>query len=216
MTYSSQFIILAVTKVGEKSLVLHTLSAEWGRRSFITSISKGSTALFMPLGIVDAEVISSPRSELWRMKSACAAFPLNGIRSDMRKNAMTMFMSEVLFRTIKDGACEDGLFEWCRRSILTLDALESDFSNYHLRFLLELAAALGFSPSSADITPFAENHMGDIEALMTLDFGRSMLHPMSGEGRNETAEILLKYLSCHTESAISVRSLGVLRELFSD
>lgn len=216
MTYSSQLLILAVTKVGEKALVLHTLSAEWGRRSFIVSVGKGAgMALFLPLNILDAEVVENPRSDLWRVKNLRAVHHLSGIRSDVRKNSMTMFMSEVLYRTVRDGACEDGLYEWCCRSILTLDALESDFSNFHLRWLLEFAAALGFSPSLMDLAPFAGERLSDIRELLSRGFAESMLLPLKGVTRNEIAEILLQYIGYHAEVHLDVRSLGVLRELFA-
>ena len=215
MKHASRLIILAVTKVGEKSLVLHTLSRQWGRRSFITGVGRSSAmALYLPLNILDAEIQENPKSDLWRLHGISAVHPLSGLRSDVRKNAMTMFMSEVLYRTIKDGANEDGLFEWCARSILTLDALSSDFSNYHLRFLLELCGALGFSPSEEDLVPFAGEHLKDLRQLLTLSFSESMLLPLSGSSRNEIAQILLEYLGHHTESRIEVRSLHVLRELF--
>jgi hypothetical protein len=41
-----------------------------------------------------------------------------------------------------------------------------------------------------------------------------MLLPLNGEARNEIAELLLRYLSYHTETRIEARSLRVLRELF--
>lgn len=215
MTHSAQLIILATTKVGEKSLVLHCLSSIWGRRSFITSVSRSAgMSLFLPLNIIDAEVTENAKSDLWRIGNISAAHPLNGIRGNIYKNSITMFLSEVLFRCIKDGAREDGLFEWCRRSILTLDALESDFSNYHLRWLLELASALGFSPSAEDLAPFAGEQLRDIEQLLTLDLGSSLLLPLNGDSRNAIADILLRYISYHTESRLEVRSLRVLHELF--
>ena len=123
-------------------------------------------------------------------------------------------MSEVLYRTVREGAREEGLFEWCERSVLTLDALQGDFANYHLRFLLELAAALGFSPSWEDLAPFAGEHLANVRELLRADFGASLLVPLSGEVRNEIAELLLRYLSFHSESRIEARSLRVLRELF--
>lgn len=209
-------IILATTKIGEKSLVLHCLTPQWGRRSFIASVARGSgMALYLPLNILDAEVVENPKSELWKVRNITASHPLNGIRNNLSKNTMTLFMSEVLYRTIKDGANEDGLFEWCMKSILTLDALESDFSNFHLRWLLELAGALGFSPSAEDIAPFAGERLREISALIKLDFTGCLMMPLNGAVRNEIAEILLQYLGYHTESRIEVRSLKVLRELYS-
>ncbi|MBR4524680.1 MAG: DNA repair protein RecO C-terminal domain-containing protein [Bacteroidales bacterium] len=215
MDHHSRLIILNTTKVGERSLVLHALSPDWGRRSFIASVPKGGgMALFQPLSVLDAEVKENPRSELWRVHALSASHPLTGIRTSAAKNAMTLFMSEVLYRTIRDGAREEGLFEWCERSILTLDALEGDYANYHLRFLLEFAAALGFSPSLDDLMPFAGEHLRELKALLQSDFGACMLIPLSGETRSEIAEILLRYLGHHTETRIEARSIRVLRELF--
>ena len=215
MDHHTRLIILKTTKIGERSLVLHALSPDWGRRSFIASVPKGGgMALFQPLSVLDAEIKENPRSDLWRVHALSASHPLTGIRTSAAKNAMTLFMSEVLYRTIRDGAREEGLFEWCERSILTLDALEGDYANFHLRFLLEFAAALGFSPSLEDLMPFAGERLGELKALLRSDFGACMLIPLSGETRSEIAEILLRYLGYHTETRIEARSLRVLRELF--
>ena len=215
MIHRTRLIILNTTKIGERSLVLHALSPDWGRRSFITSVPKGGRmALFQPLNILDAEVTENPKSGLWRVHGLSAVHPLAGIRTSPAKNAMTLFMSEVLWRAIRDGAREEGLFEWCERSVLTLDALEGDYANYHLRFLLELASTLGFSPSIQDLAPFAETHLAELRALLQSDFGACMLVPLNGEARSKIAELLLRYLSYHAETRIEARSLRVLRELF--
>jgi DNA repair protein RecO (recombination protein O) len=215
MDLHTRLIILNTTKIGERSLVLHALSPDWGRRSFIAAVPKGGgMALFQPLTVLDAEVRENPRSDLWRVHALSASHPLTGIRTSAAKNAMTLFMSEVLYRTVRDGAREEGLFEWCERSILTLDALQGDYANYHLRFLLEFAAALGFSPSLEDLMPFAGERLQEVKALVQSDFGACMLIPLNGETRSEIAEILLRYLGYHTETRIEARSLRVLRELF--
>ena len=212
----ARLIVLSHTKFGENSIVLHTLSQRWGRRGFLVRIGKGTPmALFLPLSILDAEISENPRSILWRATALSPAVPLNGIRNNLYKNTMTLFLSEVLFRTLKDGACEDGLFEWCEREIRTLDALEGDWSNFHLRFLLELSGALGFSPGFGDIAPFADGNLPQLRTLTEGGFEEAMLVPLSGESRNTLCESILRYLEYHTESAIRVRSLAVLRELFA-
>ena len=128
---------------------------------------------------------------------------------------MTMFMAEVLYRTVKDGTNEPGLYECCEKDILLLEAIKSDFSNFHIRFLLEFAIALGFSPEPQDIMPFTGEHFPVIERFMKDSFAGSMLIPLSGQVRNEIAEELLRYIEFHTESSLNVNSLKVLRELFS-
>lgn len=215
MTSSTEIIVLNITRIGESSIVLHTLSREYGRKGFVVNVSKRTSAsLLLPLNILEADVVENPKTSLWKAQTLTARYPLTGIRSNLYKNTMTLFMSEVLYRSVKEGANEDGLFDWCVRSILTLDAIQSDFSNYHIRFLLELAVALGFSPSAEDLAPFAGEYYPILAAFVGASFPEAMLMPLTGEKRNAIAEILLRYISHHTESALNVRSLSVLRELY--
>ena len=217
MVKDTELIVLHTTRYGENSLVVHTLSKEYGRRSFIIKgVGKKSVmSLFLPLNVLEAAVVESSKSNLYTMRNPVAKHPLLGVRNSLYKNSMTMFMSEVLYRVIKDGTNEYGLFEWCEKNILLLDAITDDFSNFHLRFLLELAMVLGFSPSSQDLLPFVGSHYPVVEQFMTKSFVESMMIPLSGQVRNEIAEEILRYIEFHSESAVNVNSLKVLRELFA-
>ncbi|MBQ9192239.1 MAG: DNA repair protein RecO C-terminal domain-containing protein [Bacteroidales bacterium] len=216
MIESIEAVVLGYTKFGENSVVVHTLSEAYGRRGFLVHVGKkAGMALLLPLNILEMDIVPNPKSTLWGARNLTARDPLNGIRSNLYKNTMTLFLSEVLLRTVKDGQAEDGLYPWCVRSILTLDGLEADFSNFHIRFLLELAGALGFRPSLEDVAPFAEKHLAQMKPFLTSTFSESMLLPLRGEERNALCEDLLRYLEYHTESAIRVHSLAVLREVFS-
>lgn len=215
MNGSIELIVLATTKIGDNALVVHTLSRELGRRGFIVRPGKkASASLFLPLNILEADVVENPKSELWSLKNISSRDSLEGIRGNIHKNTMTLFLSEVLFRTLREGVLEDGLYEWCIGSILTLNALEGDFANFHVRWLLELAGALGFRPSWEDLAPFSEENSQALRQMLALDFGESMLLPLSGAVRNAIADSLVRYLEFHTEQPIRVKSLAVLRELY--
>ena len=216
MTQNTELIVLHTTKFGENSIVVHTLSREYGRRSFLVrGAGKRLMSLFLPLNILEADVQESTKSSLFTARNLTARHPLLGIRSNVFKNSMTMFMSEVLYRVIKEGAAEQGLYEWCERNILLLDAVQNDFSNFHLRFLLELTVALGFSPESRDLQPFVGDHYPMVERFMQTSFAESMLIPLNGTVRNEIAEEILRYIEFHTESSVNINSLKVLRDLFA-
>ena len=212
----TELIILHSTKFGENSIVAHTLSKEYGRRSFlIRGVGKrGTMTLMLPLTILEAEIVETSKSTLYTARNLSAKYPLSGIRNSIAKNSMTLFMSEVLYRIIKEGANEQGLFEWCEKNILLLDAMQSDFSNFHIRFLLELAVVLGFSPESQDLMPFVREHYPLVERFMKESMADAMLIPLNGAIRNEIAEEILRYIEYHSESAVNVASLKVLRELF--
>lgn len=213
---NTELIVLHTTKFGENSIVVHTLSRDYGRRSFLVrGVGKKSMSLFLPLNILEADIAESSKSTLFTARNLSSACSLTGIRNNILKNSMTMFMSEVLYRTIKEGAWEQDLYQWCRKSILTLDAIQSDFSNFHIRFLLELAVTLGFRPESRDLLPFVGDHDGTIKDFMQMSFAESMLIPLNGVTRNEIAEEVLRYIEFHTESSVNVNSLKVLREIFA-
>ena len=215
MTGSTSLILLHTTKFGENSIVLHTLSKEYGRKGFVVrSVNKKMMSLLLPLNILEADIADSGKSGLLPVRNLTIGSPLMGIRNNLYKNTMTMFLSEVLYRVVKEGGSEPGLYEWCERQILLLDAMESDFSNFHIRFLLELTIELGFSPKVEDLRPFLGDNQSIIEKFMSISFAESMLMPLSGSLRNEICEGVLRYIEYHLESTLTINSLKVLRELF--
>lgn len=212
---STELIVLGTTKVGESAVVVHTLSREYGRRGFLVrSGKKAGMTLFLPMNVLEAEVVENPKSELWAIRNIGLKEGLPSVRGNLYKNTMTLFLAEVLFRTLREGMAEDGLYEWCIGSLLALNALESDFSNFPVRWLMELAGAMGFRPSFDDIAPFAKENLKEMKLLLNADFSESMLIPLNGATRNALCEELLQYLSYHTEYPVQVKSLSVLRELY--
>ena len=217
MTQTTDLIVLHTTKFGENSVVVHTLSREYGRRSFLVRGvgKKSSMSLFLPLTFLEADIVETTKSSLYTARNLVSRHPLLGIRNSVYKNSITMFISEVLFRILKEGVYEQGIYEWCESNILLLDAVESDYSNFHIRFLLELSVALGFRPASEDLLPFVGDHYHVVEKFMSLPFAESMLIPLNGVARNEIAEEILRYIEFHTESSLNINSLKVLHELLS-
>ena len=113
MTENIEAIVLGHTKFGENSAVVHTLSEAYGRRGFLVHIGKkAGMALLLPMNILEMDIVPNPKSTLWSARNLVAKDPLNGIRGNLYKNTMSLFLSEVLLRTVKDGQTEDGLFPW--------------------------------------------------------------------------------------------------------
>ncbi len=215
MKVNTDLIVLHTTKIKEDALVVHTYSAEWGRRGFIAHKvgRKFPPSFFLPLNILEADISINPKSTLHTLMAVEAKHPLMDLRNNLYKNAMSMFISEVLYRTLRDGAKEAGLFEWLEKNILLLDAVQSDFSNFHIKFLTDFCGVLGFSPRRDDIEPFMGELTSLVANIMDASFEEAMLLPMSGTVRNHLAAQLLKYIEFHSESEINIRSLKVLHEL---
>ena len=111
MTENIEAIVLGYTKFGENSVVVHTLSEAYGRRGFLVRVGKkAGMALLLPLNILEMDIVPNPKSTLWSARNLTAKDPLNGIRNNLYKNTMSLFLSEVLLRAVKDGQAEDGLY----------------------------------------------------------------------------------------------------------
>lgn len=214
MKLDDRLIVLHYTRYGENAVVLHTLSRTWGRRSFMVRNASRTIAFFQPLALLDCVVTENPKSKLMGAGNFSNAAALSGIRNSAGKNAISMFMAEVLLRCFQEGMEENGIFEWCQGEILLLDALKADYSNFHIRFLLDLAAAMGFSPSYEDLLPFMEDSAAKMLCFIQNDEASSMLIPMSGKERAALCGRLLKYLEFHLETPVHIRSLSILQELF--
>lgn len=213
MKEADRIIVLHSTAFSEKSLVIHCLSRQYGRRSFLVGNISRSMAFFQPMNILDCEIAANPKSSLFKASGFVSAHPLAGIRSSFGKNAISMFMAEILFRGLKEGIDEPGLFEWMESEILLLDALEGSYANFHIRFLLDFAAAMGFSPSMEALLPFLEESSAVAGRFLTGTPADSMLIPLTGEQRSLLCARLLKYLEFHLESALNIRSLAILQEI---
>ena len=212
---STEFILLHTTRYGDSSIILHTLSKEHGRKGFfVKNISRRCvSSVFFPLAILEADIDDHVRSRMPNVRNVSLRYALNGIRNNLKKGAISVFVSEVLFRVVKEGMQDSALYDMCERNILLLDAMESDFSNFHLYFLMEFIIALGFSPAPEDLEPFMGEHLSLMSDFISLPFSEAMLVPMSGGIRSELAERLLKYIEFHIESPVNVNSLKVLKEL---
>lgn len=217
MKERAQILVLNTTSFGEKSLILHCISDRWGRRSFMVSRSaKTSGSLYQPMTVLDCEVSINPKSDLWRAHNLALKHPLASVRSSMPKTAISLFMSEVLYRTVRESLQEDdAFFAWCERSILTLDALGEDYQNFHILFLLGLAAALGFRPSEESLAPYVGEDYRLVGQFLTSSTAQAMLIPLNGARRAGLCRSILKYLEYHTDAKIDVKSLDVLHELFA-
>lgn len=214
MTHPERIIILHHTAFSDKSVVLHTLSQTYGRRSFMVRNATRCMNFFQPLNILECNVSDSGKGQLLQASAFSEYRPLLGLRGSMGKNAISMFMAEVLYRSLREGALEPGLFEWCESQIMLLDALQASYANFHIRFLLDYAGAIGFAPHYEALLPFMGESISGMEEFLHSDFTEAMLIPMHGAQRTDLCNGLLKYLEFHMEVPIRVRSLSVLGELF--
>jgi DNA repair protein RecO (recombination protein O) len=158
---SSRIIVLHLTKYGDSSLVVHCIDSVCGRCSYMLRGVGRSKRVTMGslhnLAILDIVSVANPRSSMALIKEYEPAVHLSSLRSDMDKNAIAMFISELLYRTIVGQNNDERLFSWLCSAITLLDAAgkEADvakpsgtnIANFHLWFLAGFCTVMGFGPT---------------------------------------------------------------------
>ena len=153
-SYKAHGIVLHTIKYGDTSVVAYILTDTYGRRNYLvqgvkSGKGKGNkAALLQPMFLLEFEGIPSHRSQMDRMKDVRLSHPLQHIPFDVRKSTISLFMAEVLYRLIKEVEPNSPLFGFVRASVMALDQMEEGISNFHLWFLVQLSAFLGFYPGN--------------------------------------------------------------------
>ena len=237
-SYKAHGIVLHTIKYGDTSVVAYILTDTYGRRNYLvqgvkSGKGKGNkAALLQPM--LEFEGIPSHRSQMDRMKDVRLSHPLQHIPFDVRKSTISLFMAEVLYRLIKEVEPNSPLFGFVRASVMALDQMEEGISNFHLWFLVQLSAFLGFYPGNE----YTEGDWFDIvEGSFTAGFPEHAVainRPnaallatlMSAEAeelgtlrlsRTQRADFLsdmLHYFGYHLDAINKVQSLRILGEIF--
>lgn len=173
-------------------------------------------ALFQPLTLVELVVYHRENANINRMKEIKCLHPYQSIHHDFYKSSISMFLNEVLNKTVKEESHSHNLCEFIISSLITLDTMTEHVENFHLQFLLKLSGFLGFGAQTVpDILglrvtdPAVENLL---KTLMNADYAREVL--CTNAQRREALSLLLGFYNDHLGLG-ELKSLQVLREMMS-
>jgi DNA repair protein RecO (recombination protein O) len=152
---STRGIFLHAVKYAETSLIASIYTEAFGRKSFVISglRSKNSSmkaGIFQPLFLLDMETYFRPGKEILRIRNARILEPFAAIPFDIRKSTQVLFLSEVLYKCLREEEANAELFDFIYHALVLLDLSEAGISNFHLWFLLNLTKYLGIYPRNED------------------------------------------------------------------
>lgn len=231
--YKTRGIVLHTLKYGERKLIAHIFTREYGRRSYITKITGGGRSLYQPLFVLGFDAWAG-RGELHNIEQPYTALQLVNIPFDIVKSTIALFLSELLYRLIREGERDEALYGFAEASVEALDKMEEGTANFHLWFLVQLTKYMGYAPQdnfqpgwSLDYrnglyTPDPPAHMlfmPPAEAALFQAFSRAEVHAIGSVGlaREQRVALLEKLTDLygfHTDSIYSVNSLRILSEVF--
>jgi DNA repair protein RecO (recombination protein O) len=243
MISKSKAIALHTVRFGESSLVAYLYTLEFGRITLMVNGAYGKgrsgkkAVFFQPLTLLDIVFYPGKNHGMGKLKEVYLSSPLKTLHVNPIKSAISLFVGEVVYRTIREEESNASLYQFIDLSILSLDAMDSGVSNFHLLFIAQLSKHLGFYPSGqfSDLTPFFDYKNGffvsrepshpmffsaDISKLffncLTTPFGNADSIHLSGNQRSLLLNHILNFFSYHMDSVSSIRSLPVLSQVFEE
>ena len=232
-------IVLHKIKYRETSLIATLFTESSGRLSVMVkgAYNKKSPVkanLFQPLYLMDAELLISPKREIQWITEARLLPDLTDLIFDPGKRCIAFFLSEVLYKTLKDNSEPSLLFDFLWNAMQILDKTRTGTANFHLVFLLQLTRYLGIQPTNDyasgnewfDITT---GHFSNFPAEKNIppDYAKILSHllncpltktesiPLNESSRNFILDKILDFYIQHVPGFTEPKSLPVLRKIFS-
>ncbi len=234
-------IALRQVRYADSKSILTAYSLEGGILSLL--VAGGATreaarrrALLMPLGLVEAVVHQRPGRDIHPMSQLQPSVALHGVYSHPMKQAVALFLGELLASVLRDSHQPDAqLYEYLKSSILVLDALEPQrLPNYCICFLYGLGRALGIEPDVASWRPGRVFDMVEgtfrstpplhsswlpaeesrfVALLGRITFANMHHFRLSSQSRSQVLDQMLAFYSMHVAPLTSLHSLDILRVL---
>jgi DNA repair protein RecO (recombination protein O) len=241
MLQKTRGIVLNQIKYTDSGIVARIYTRHFGRLSFmVKGMRKRKTGkhniLFQPLFILDLEVYYKASREMQTIKEFSVDFTPYDIYSDIRKSCVAIFLGEVLSSVLNEENPNEELFDYVEESIRHFENCKEGFANFHLAFLAGLSSYLGLEPgqrkdegatffdmkngSFVTLPPVHGDYSNtEVTAILAELFASSYDTvnniPLSGAQRNEVLEELLRYYHIHLPGLNRIKSLEILKEVFS-
>lgn len=241
MLASTEGIVLHFIKYGESSVIATIYTHEFGRQSFLISAarskkSKNKASLLQPLFLVDLVTYQKQTREIQRIKEIKSYHTYQNIPFDVVKSTQTIFLAEMLYKTIGEQESFPEMFEFIQHTLLYFDLMEEGSSNFHLWFLLHLTEYLGFLPDTSPkgfegwldlqkgaVVPFEPSHphfinkeaTTFIQELSKLKIGELGSFKISRNVRDYLLTKLVDYYQLHFDNLGKIKSLEILKQIFS-
>ncbi len=245
MLLKTKGLVLRSVKYGETSLVVTMFTELAGIQSYLvngvrTVSNKGTAkaAMFQPCAILDLVAYQNEFKNLQRLKEYKWAFLYQHILSDVRKNAVALFMIELLGKCLKQPEPHPDLFYFVEDALHHLDeANDKITANFPLFFALHLAVFFGFRISEefegtppyldlqegcfTSVQPQHQHYLMEKEASAVAHILKIM-HPaelddlpLNQETRRRIIHAVELYYAFHVPDFGTMKTLPVLREILS-
>ena len=241
MLATSPAFVLKTTNYSETSVIAKVYTREWGLQSVMikgvrSGKSRNKQNLLQPLSYVDISMYRNEKKQIQFAKELRPFKQWKDTPYNYEKTAITFFINELLYKTIREEACDMQMFDFIDESLTELDEREKSIADFPIRFLIKASTMFGFRPMNnhSEQKPFfnlmegrfvPQPSISDPEAILNRETS-SLLHNYlsfsnifkneintTHTQRNELFLALLEYYKIHFNQLSDFKSHVVLHEI---
>jgi len=238
MLTKTKAIVLSKLKYLDSDLIVKCYTEQKGIVSYMVKGAnkqrKGGSkaALFQYLTQLTIEENYRANRTLQYIQEIKLLHPYSSIYTNLYKSAIAMFIAEVLSEVLKEEERNAKLYDYLESSLLWLD-LQEEFSNFHLKFLLELTKYLGFYPdiSHIELPHFnlsngafeykehelygvSNTNVSILKGLIGITFDDLETIQLNSNQRQSFLALLLLYFNLHLGDFKKPKSLEIFNQVF--
>ena len=232
-------IVLSKLKYRDNDLIVKCYSKQRGIVSYLVrgalKSQKGSSraVYFQPLSLVLIEEVYKLKQTLHSIKEIKIEYLYKTLHTDILKTSIVMFLSEVLASVLKEEEQNELLFDYIENTLKWLD-YQTEFSNFHLLFLLNLTKYLGFYPDDQNSASeyfnlsnglfeskkdkfysISGENLTILKQLLGIDFDRVNTIKLNSKQRQSFLNMLILYFELHLGDFKKPKSLQIFNQVFN-
>lgn len=238
MRNSDKAIVLQTIKHGDKKQIVKLFTLKHGYINAFAVIgsspkSKIKSAVLLPMNLLDIEIVVKQNGNLQQLNEASCYYVTTTINTSFNKLSIAQFINEILIKCLKEQAPNVHLFMFIETCIKYLNTAETDYSNLHLYFLIELSKYLGIEPQNnftkencffdcqeGKFTNYSLSFplgLTQSESVLFSEFLKlnTLSVSINHNQRQKLLNILVTYFSAHIPNFGNLKSLAVLQEIIS-
>ncbi len=242
MDIISQAFVLRQIKYNDRYNILDLYTKDLGKCTALVSIPKGKRSnskmnFYQPLFLLDINLYRKSNKGFFKIKDVRFSRPYTSIPYDPYKMSLVFFLSEIIFNVVKEDVSNEYLFLYIHNSLIWLDECRVGYANFHIVFLIKLLLFLGLYPNVEEYTegdyfdmrnavfcrskPNEHNQYiipqeaKNILYLSRMSYKTMHLFKMSRLERGQILDYIISYYKIHIPGVSDLKSLDVLKELFS-
>lgn len=228
--FTTEGIIIQKINYSETSLIIKALTKDKGLQSFIFQGAKRKGKkgqIISPLSVVNLSCFQRNDSQLAKISQVDLAVVYKDIPFNPIKSSILFFINELIQNSIKEEEYNLQLYEFLKNILQILD-VQSELSNFPLKFTLALLGQIGYYPSinkngiyfdflNGQITNNEPSHPYFLDEIVTKHLIKIDNQPMSINGdiipsqiKKELLNGLLDYYKIKIEGFKPLKSIEII------